>query len=64
MAKKALQEGWDEITTALTILHYLKNYSPGVGSRKKIPELAWNYLFRTVWKAMHEAKKETFLPRG
>jgi len=63
MAKKALQEGWDEITTALTILHYLKNYSPGVGSRKKIPELAWDYLFRTVWKAMHEAKKETFLPR-
>jgi len=58
MAKKALQAGWDEITTTLTVLHYLKNHSPEVERRKKIPQLAWDYLFRTVWKAMNEAKKE------
>jgi hypothetical protein len=58
MAKKALQSGWDEITTTLTILHYLKNHSPGVGRRRKIPQLAWEYIFKTVWKAMNEAKKE------
>jgi hypothetical protein len=58
MAKKALQSGWDEITTALTVIHYLKNHSPGVGKRRKIPQLVWDHLFNTVWKAMNEAKKE------
>jgi hypothetical protein len=58
MAKKAMQAGWDETTTALTVLHYLKNHSPEVGRRRKIPQLAWDYLFKTVWKAMHEAKKD------
>ncbi|MFZ8784139.1 hypothetical protein [Thermocrinis sp.] len=58
MAKKAMQAGWDEITTTLTVLHYLKNHSPEVGRRRKIPQLVWDYLFKIVWKAMHEAKKE------
>ncbi|MCI4458768.1 MAG: hypothetical protein JHC21_04045 [Thermocrinis sp.] len=58
MAKRALQAGWDEITTTLTVLHYLKNYSLGAGKRRKIPQLLWDYLFKTVWKAMNEAKKE------
>jgi hypothetical protein len=58
MAKKAMQAGWDETTTALTVLHYLKNHSPEVARRRKIPQLAWDYLFKIVWKAMHEAKKD------
>jgi hypothetical protein len=58
MAKKAMQAGWDEIATTLTILHYLKNHSPEAGRRKKTPSLAWDYLFKIVWKAMHEAKKD------
>jgi hypothetical protein len=58
MAKKAMQAGWDDITTTLTILHYLKNHSPEVGRRRKIPQLAWNYLFKIVWQAMNEAKKD------
>jgi hypothetical protein len=62
MAKKAMQAGWDEITTTLTVLHYLKNHGLGVGRRRKIPQLAWDYLFKTVWKAMSEAKKETSPP--
>jgi hypothetical protein len=62
MAKKAMQAGWDEITTTLTVLHYLKNHSPEVGRRRKIPQLAWDYLFKIVWKAMHEAKKEASPP--
>jgi hypothetical protein len=62
MAKKAMQTGWDEIATTLTVLHYLKNHSPEVGRRRKIPQLAWDYLFKTVWKAMHEAKKEVSSP--
>jgi hypothetical protein len=58
MAKKAIQAGWDEITTALTVLHYLKNHSPEVRRRRKIPQLAWDYLFKIVWQAMNEAKKD------
>jgi hypothetical protein len=57
VVRRMTKAGWDEIAIAFTVFMLLGKKSPELQKRKKTPEHAWDYLFRTIWKAGELVRK-------
>jgi hypothetical protein len=57
IVRKMTNAGWDEAAIAFTVFVHLRRNSPELERRKRANDHAFDYLVRTVWKAIDLVRK-------